>query len=122
MNMELIFSLTPVKSVCTPFKPKVDKLYLPTVCIGQKALKYISESKYLGFSFSDLKCDDCDMLRQLRSLYAEPNKLIRTFSHCSIDVKITLFQRYCTAMYCPFLRTNYKKSTFTKIRVTFNSA
>ena len=60
----------PIKSVCTVFKPKGYKLYIPTFLIGQEALKYISESKYLGFSFSDSKCDDCDMLhvRQMRSL------------------------------------------------------
>ena len=114
--------MNPIKSVCTVFKPKAYKLYIPTVFIGQEALKYISESKYLGFSFSDSKCVDCDMLRQMRSLYAKSNMLIRTFSHCSIDVKITLFQSYCTALYCPFLWTNYKKSTFSKIRVTFNNA
>ena len=62
------------------------------------------------------------MLRQMRSLYAKSNKLIRTFSHCSINVKITLFQSYCIALYCPFLWTNYIKSTFTKIRVAFNNA
>ena len=39
-------------------------------CNKPCALKYVSESKYLGFSFSDSKCDDCDMLHQMRSLYA----------------------------------------------------
>ena len=28
---------------------------------------------------------------------------------------------YGTALYCPFLRTDYKKSTFRKIRVAFNN-
>ena len=114
-------SFNPIKSICTVFKPKGYKLYLPTVFIGQKALKYVSESKYLGFSFSNSNCDDCDMLRQKRSLYAKSNRLLRTFRHCSIDVKVTLFQSYCTALYCPFLWTYYKKSTFTKIRVAFNN-
>ena len=61
----------PPKSIFTVFKPKGYKLYLPTVSVGQEALKYVSEYKYLGFSFSDSKCDDCDMLRQMRSLYAK---------------------------------------------------
>ena len=78
---------------------KCYKLYLPTVFIGQEALKYVSESKYLGFSFSDSKYD--------------------TSGHCSIDVKVTLFQSNCTTLYCPFLRANYKKSTFTNIHVAF---
>ena len=81
----------PIKSVCTVFKPKAYKLYLnPTVFIGQETLKYI-----LNLNIYDLasvkfsptpdaghsKCDDCDMLRQMRSLYANSKKLIRTFSH-----------------------------------------
>ena len=40
----------------------------------------------------------------------------------SSDVKVTLFQSYCTALYCPFLWNDYKKSTFSKIRVAFNNA
>ena len=72
--------------------------------IGQEALKYIFESKDLRFIFTDSKCDDYDMLRQLRSQYAKSNKLIRTFSQCSIDIKIILFQSWYTAMYCPFLQ------------------
>ena len=62
------------------------------------------------------------MLRQMRSLYAKSNRLLRTFSHCSIDVKVTLYQSYYTSLYCPFLWTNYKQSTFIKIRVSFNNA
>ena len=99
-----------IKSVCTVSKPNTYKLYIPTVFISQEVLKFISEDKYLEFSFSDLKCDDCDMLRQIRFLYAKSNKLIRTLSHCSVDTKIILFQSYCTALYCPFLWTNYKKN------------
>ena len=45
----------PIKSVYTIFKPNSYKLYLPTVFI---ALKYVSDAKYLGCSFSDSKSDD----------------------------------------------------------------
>ena len=62
------------------------------------------------------------MLRQMRLLYAKPNTLLRTFRHCSSDVKVTLFQSYCTALYCPFLWNDYEKCTFSKIRVAFNKA
>ena len=112
----------PIKSVYTIFKPKAYKLYLPSVFIGSDALKYVAESKYLGFSFCDSKQDDNDILRQMRTVYAKSNTLLRTFSHCSTDAKVTLFQSYCTALYCPFLWSVYKKSTFRKIRVAFNNA
>ena len=60
-------------------------------------------------------------------IYIEPkgelpsNTLLRTFSHCLTDVKVTLFQSYCTAVYCPFLWSDCKKSTFRKIRVALNN-
>ena len=97
-------------------------MYLPPVFIGSDALKYVAESKYLGFSFCDSKQDDNDILRQMKTVYAKSNTSLRTFSHCSTDVKVTLFQSYCTALYCPFLWSDYKKSTFRKIRVAFNNA
>ena len=71
-----------IKSVCTVFKSKAYKLYLPTIFIGTDALKFIKESKYLGFTFSVWKSDDCDMLRQMRLLYAKSDTLLRTFIHC----------------------------------------
>ena len=98
----------PVKSVYTFFKLKAYKRFTPTVFIGDDALKFTTEAKYLGFTFNDFKCDDSDMLRKIRLLYAKSNTLLRTFSHCSSDVKVTLFQSYCTALYCPFLWNEYK--------------
>ena len=76
IDNDILFN--PIKSVCTVFKPKAYKLYFPTVSIGSDALKFIRESKYLSFTFSDSKSDDCDMLRQMRLLYAKSNKLLRT--------------------------------------------
>ena len=58
----------------------------------------------------------------MRLLYAKSNKLLRTFSHCSTDVKITLFQSYCTALYFPYVWNDYKKLTLNKVRVAFNNA
>ena len=66
--------------------------------------------------------DDHDMLRQMRTLYIRSNKLLRTFYHCSIDVKLELFRSFCTSFYCCYLWTAYKKSTFNKLRVAFNNA
>ena len=58
----------------------------------------------------------------MRTVYAKCNILLRTFSHSSTDVKVTLFQSYCTALYWPFLWSDYKKSTFRMILVAFNNA
>ena len=60
----------PIKSVCrlTIFKPKTCKPYFPVVFNGSDALKYVTESKYLSFSFCDFKQDDNDILRQMRTV------------------------------------------------------
>ena len=112
----------PIKSICTIFKPKAYQLYLPPVFIGSVALKYVAESKYLGDCFCESNQDANDILRQMRTVYAKSNTLLRTFSHCLTDVKVTSFQSYYTALYCLFLLSDYKKSTFRKIRVAFNNA
>ena len=57
----------PIKSVCTICKPEIYKLYLPPVFIGSDALKYVAESKYLGFSFCDSKQEDNDILHPMTS-------------------------------------------------------
>ena len=71
--------------------------------------------------FCENKKDDCDMLRQLRTLYAKSNKIIRTFSHCTIDVKLLLIKSYCTSFYCGYMWSDYKKITYSKLRVAFNN-
>ena len=112
----------PIKSVCVVFKYKSNKLYCPTVSLDCDILEYTAHTKYLGFTFSMNAQDDDDMLRQMRTLYIRSNKLLRTFYHCSIDVKLELFRSFCTSFYCCYLWTAYKKSTFNKLRVAFNNA
>ena len=62
-----------------------------------------------------------DMLKQLRSLYAKSNKLIRMFNHCTVDVKLVLIKSYCTSFYCEYLWSGYKSMTFSKLKVAFNN-
>ena len=65
--------------------------------------------KYLGFTFCNPNKDDEDILRQMRSGYARSNRLRRMLCHCSsIDV---------TKVW-----TDYKKTSFSNIRVAFNNA
>ena len=87
-----------LNSVCLVFRPAKYKLFCPCVHIGNVQLEYVYDTKYLGFMFCENKKDDCDMLRQ--TLYAKSNKIMRTFSHCTIDVKLLLIKSYCTSFYC----------------------
>ena len=62
------------------------------------------------------------MLKQLRSLYAKANRITRMFYYCTctVDVKLLLIKSYCT-FYCGYLWSDYKASTFSKLRVAFNN-
>ena len=111
----------PVKSVCVTFKSKNSKLSCPGVRLDSNILEYISQIKYLGSMFNTNAQHDEDMLRQMRALYIRSNKLLHTFHYCSTGVKLELFKSYCTAFHC-CLWTAHKKSTFERLRATFNNA
>ena len=55
----------------------------------------------------------------MRSLYARGNLIIRNFKHCSYDVKIQLFNTFCSNMYCGHLCCSYFNYSYSKIRVAF---
>ena len=56
----------------------------------------------MGFTFYNLNKDDKDMLRQMRSVYARSNRILRMYSHCSNDVKLVLPNSCCTSLYCSY--------------------
>ena len=53
----------------------------------------------------------------MRCIYAKTNKLLHMFGHCTVDVKIALFNSYCTSLYCSFLWTYFKSQ-----HLAFNNA
>ena len=92
LRNDIIFN--PVKSVCVTLTPKNSKLFCPSVRLDSNILEYISQTKYLGIMLNTNAQDDEDMLRQVRTLYIRPNKLLCTLHYCSIDVKLKLFKSY----------------------------
>ena len=82
-------------------------------------LKYV---KYLGIFLSDSCRDDDDIQRQTRVFYMQANLLLRKFYHCSYEVKVMLFNSYCTSLYCASLWTHYRKNSFSKLRASYNNA
>ena len=43
------------------------------------------------------------------------------FHYCTVDVKLLLIKSYCVSFYCGYLWSDYKASTFSKLRVAFNN-
>ena len=93
--------------------------YIDGQCMNH--LMYADDICILASTAIANKKDDCDMLRQLPTLYAKSNKIICTFSHCTIDVKLLLIKSYCTSFYCGYMWSDYKKTTYSKLRVAFNN-
>ena len=84
-------------------------------------IKYTDSIKYLGFTFTSNKCDDADILKQMRMLYCRSNRLVKLFNKCSKPVLLELCRSFCAVFYCPYFWTNYMKTTFSKIRVAYNN-
>ena len=59
-------------------------------------------------------------LRQMRTLYARSNRLLRIFHGSNTKVLIELGRSYCGSFYCSYLWTQFNKSTISKIRVAYN--
>ena len=69
-------------------------------------------------------CNDADILRQMRMLCCRFNRLVRLFNKCSKPVLHELCRSFCTVglFYCPYFWAIYKKTTFSKIRVSLTTS
>ena len=110
-----------VKPYCVAFLPNLYKLALPVLHINSMPISYTDNIKYLGFIFSNNNNDDAEMLRQMRLLYYRSNRLVGLFNKCSKTVLIELCRRFCTIFYRLYFETQYKKATFSKLRVAYNN-
>ena len=66
--------------------------------------------------------DDLDIVRQLKSVILRKNILMRTFSSCSVEVKLFVFKSYCSNFYYSHLWYNFTKVQMNKLRITYNNA
>ena len=85
-----------------------------------KQLKIVHEQKYLGVFLTDTMKDDCDIKRQIRSIYARSNVLIKRFKFSSNEIKCKLFKAYCASFYCISQWRNFTSSVFRKIKSAYD--
>ena len=83
------------------------KLDTPSVTLGTLKLEWIEKDKYLGVIFSSDFNDDLDMDRQSKAIskaiYLQENIIINKFRNCTDNVKLQLFQTYCTNIHAAHL-------------------
>lgn len=110
------------KSWCMCFKSKGMKLSkLPSVFLSNRLLEYRTSLTYLGVLLCDNFTDNNDVNRQIKSMYCRSNMLIRKFFKCNCEVKVKLFQSFCTNMYCCQLWTNVTQGAIRKLEVCYNN-
>ena len=85
-------------------KSKLCKGYdVPIFYLNETPIDVVVNHNYLGVIISDNRKDDLDIKRQIRSIYARGNTILKYFRHCTHEVKCTLFKTYCTNLYCSHL-------------------
>jgi len=117
---DIIYNSKKTVVMCIKSK-KYRDIFVPDFLLYGKALRLVSEEKYLGCIISDDFKDDCDIYRQMRSLYSRGNLIVKNFKFCSEDVKLQLFRSYCNNLYCGQLWSNFKARSIARIRVAFNN-
>ena len=94
---------------------------IPNFKLNGIILHVVASYKYLGHYITDDLSDDDDINRQRRTLFVQGNIILRKFNMCSLGVKLTLFRTYCSPMYTAQLWRNYKKSTITKLQISYHN-
>ena len=96
---------------CTDFKPKLS--------LDGKVIKFVDSVKHLGVLLTDTLSDDCDIVRQVKYLYAVGNSLCSKFPKCSIHIKNTLFRTHCCTLYASQLWCCYTYESYRRLRVSY---
>lgn len=84
-------------------------------------IKKVSTFKYLGHHIADDLKDNVDIERERRALAVRGNMLIRRFTRCTEEVKITLFKAYCQSLYTANLWVDYTKKSLETLRIQYNN-
>ena len=94
---------------------------VPKVFLNWNHLRWVTKYKYLGSILTDDLSDDFNMLRQSGICYARCNILIRSFSSCSLNVKVKLIKTFCCIMYCcQKYGANIRRTLFESYRSDIN--
>ena len=106
-------------------KPSIcQDISVPCIDLNNLSLTWVESQKYLGVFITSNLLDCMDIRRQLLSIYARGNQLVRKFKGCSNDVKVVglhPFRTYCSNEYGCHLLTHFKKKNLRKAKVAYNN-
>jgi len=117
-NHDLKFN--PTKSVCQLFGDSSYEFSRPLIKLCGRVLQWSETVRYLGFDINCNNRDHEEMLRRRRELYITANLIRSRFHHCSRDVKVYLFRKYFSTIYCNSLWCPVSPCVMDKLRVCYN--
>ena len=109
----------PLQSVCTVFNPDRFNLKCPLVHVGNN-VGVPGEGKIPRCVVDNLNDND-DFMKEMRGLYAGANSVLGKIAACSFEVKLRLFQTFCTSFYCAHLWYKFTRQVMSKVRVACNN-
>lgn len=110
------------KSQCLIVSSKRPPINRPAFYLNSVVLPHVESYKYLGYIINSSLTDDADIKRQMRSLYARANMLVRRFYTASVRTKCMLFNAFCTSLYGCQLWCSAFKYNFDKLQIAYNDA
>ena len=94
------------KMVCSDF---------PQFVLAKCNLMFVSQFKYLGHIIEHSFSDDADICRELKSLFARTNLLIRRFAWCISNVEAKLFWSFVLCFNDIALWNNFQLASLKKL-------
>ena len=76
-----------------------DNVFVQVVLSGNN-IDFVNEAKYFVMIINSSMKTSSDVVRPIRTLYAQVNVLLHNFRYCTNDVKCTLFKSFCANMNC----------------------
>lgn len=116
---DVIFN--PAKSVNIRFASENISYQPGTIRVNGTALRWTDSVKYLGVTLTRNLDDRLEINSQMRNFYARANCLSRTFTQCSISVKLLLFQSFCLNFYLVHLWLKFPQFVFNRFRIAVNN-
>ena len=119
LTHDMLFNET--KSVCIRFSKNNLKYQPGNIILNDRELDWRESTKYLGVIITWNLNDHFEIAAQTRNFYARANSICRTYKHCSIDLKLLLFETFCLNFYLIHLWFTYPNFVFNRFRVAINN-
>ena len=120
INNDIIFNANKSAIIC--FKPKIHiNFTIPEFVLNNSVVPIEKNFKYLGHHLCDSGSDKLDIEQQRKKIFVQGNSLLRKFFMCTLEVKIKLFETFCSPLYTAHLWTNYSNTDIKKLYSAYHS-